>query len=466
MTIVLGVDLGTTKITSLAVDAESGQVLAVATAVNDANITSDADRKRSRSEWNVPRIVSLGITCLRQVVEQLGSRAGQVTAIGITGQQHGMLLTDSSGTPVSPLINWQDRRALDLIPGTNRTWLEETRSLLGEDAWKRTGCRLQPGFMSGTLYWLKAQGQLPAGSRALFIMDHFGSVLTGSKAVTEPTCAGGSGVYNVRTRQWDIEAIAALGLSPSLFPEIREADFQIGVLTSQMAIASGLPAGTAVFAPIGDHQASFVGTVQDRTNSILVNVGTGAQVAVYTDGFDFAPPIELRPYPCGGNLLSNVGLAGGWSYQVLEQFFRDVVRSVVPDGGITPLYEKLNQLAALAPAGADGLRCDPVFAGTRSDPTVRGSITGLSPNNFTARHLARAVLEGMARSLHDGYVAIEKITGRRMQHLVAGGNGLRENALLAEIVSSAFGLPITFTSNREEAAYGAALIARRVESEK
>ena len=224
-----------------------------------------------------------------------------------------------------------------------------------------------------------------------------------------------------------------------------------------MAQATGLPAGIPVFAPIGDHQASFVGSVTDRDNSVLVNVGTGAQVAVYTEGLDFAPPIELRPYPGGGNLLSNVGLAGGWSYQVLEQFFRDVGRSMFQHDS-PPLYETLNQLAASVSPGADGLRCEPLFAGTRLDPTVRGSMTGLSPQNFTARHLARAVLEGMARSLRDGYSAIEQITGRSPTRLVAAGNGLRENPLLSEIVSQSFGLPMLFTSHREEAAYGAALI--------
>jgi sugar (pentulose or hexulose) kinase len=464
MPVVIGVDLGTTKITCLALDSASRDVLAVGTAANDSNVTRDDDRSRGRSEWNADRIVSQGLACLKGVAGQLGGRAATVTGIGITGQQHGVVLVGANGKPVSPLINWQDRRALDAMPGGQRSWLEETRSLLGDDVWRRTGCRLQPGFMAGTLFWLKAHTLLPADARALFIMDHFGSVLTNRPAVTEPSCAGSSGVFNVTTRDWDLESIAALGLPRSLFPEVREANHQIGPLTDDVADATGLPAGIPVFAPIGDHQASFVGSVTDRTNSILVNVGTGAQVAVYTDGLDFAPPVELRPYPGGGNLLSNVGLAGGWSYQVLEQFFRDVGRSMFQQEPSTqqnpaPLYETLNRLAASVPPGADGLRCEPLFAGTRLDPTVRGSLTGMSPQNFTARHLARAVLEGMARSLRDGYSAIERITGRSPTCLVAAGNGLRENPLLADIVSQSFGLPMQFTTHREEAAFGAALIA-------
>ena len=461
MSIVVGVDLGTTKITSLAMDADSGEVLTVGTHVNDANTTSEADRQRSRSEWNASRIVSQGLACLKLVAEQLGRKSAEVSGIGITGQQHGMLLAGKHGEAISPLINWQDRRALDLMPGSQKTWLEVTRASLGDEIWRQTGCRLQPGFMAGTLHWLKAHHLLPADAKALFIMDHFGAVLTGQPAVTEPSCAGSSGVFNVQTRQWDPDAIAALGLSQSMFPEIREANQQIGTLTSGMAQETGLPVDVPVLAPIGDHQASFVGSVVDQTDSILVNVGTGAQVAVFTNGFNFLPPVELRPFPCGGNLLSNVGLAGGWSYQVLEQFFHDVGQTMFQQTSPAPHYETLNHLAALVSAGAEGLRCEPLFAGTRLDPTVRGSLSGISPHNFTARHLARAVLEGMARSLRDGYSAIEKITGQSHTRLVAAGNGLRENPLLSAIVSQAFGLPLSFTTHREEAAYGAALIAAR-----
>ena len=57
MPIIISVDLGTTKITSLAMDAVSGEVLAVATEVSEANVTRIEDRPRGRSEWNARRIV-------------------------------------------------------------------------------------------------------------------------------------------------------------------------------------------------------------------------------------------------------------------------------------------------------------------------------------------------------------------------------------------------------------------------
>ena len=460
MPIVIGVDLGTTKVTSIAIDASSGEMLAVGSAANDANMTSDADRALGHSEWRADLILVAAARCLSSVAKQLGSRVRDIAGIGVTGQQHGMLLVDATnGRPLSPLINWQDRRALQLMPDGKITWLQAARNAIGLDTWAQTGCWLHPGFMAVTLFEMVARNQLPQNARALFIMDYFVSKLTGQPPVTEPSCAGSSGVYNVRSRQWNAEAILSMGLQRSLFPEIREANSRVGGLTAEQAEATGLSRGTPVFAPIGDHQASFLGSVADRRNSVLVNVGTGAQVAVYTDGFEFAPPIELRPFPCGGNLLSNVGLAGGWSYQVLEQFFQSAGRQLFHVECQEKLYEDLNKLARTIAPGADGLRCYPQFSGTRLDPTVRGSITGLSPQSFTPAHLARAVLEGMGRSLHDGFRAIQQITKANPTTLVAAGNGLRENRLLAEIVSDAFGLPMVFTMHREEAAFGAAIVA-------
>ena len=459
MPIVIGVDLGTTKITSLAVEAATGTILAIASTVNDANVTSEADRSRGRSEWQADRILAAGLQCLRDISQKLGGRSREVIGLGVTGQQHGMVLVDSQLHPISPLINWQDRRALDQMPGRDTSWLMAARQAMGSDRWQQTGCHLHPGFMAVTLYELGVRSLIPPGAKSLFIMDYLTAMITKQAPVCEPSCAGSSGLFDVRSRTWHDEAIQSLNLPRSLFPEIREADESVGALTSESANFIGLPVGIPVYAAIGDHQASFLGSVADRKNSILVNVGTGAQVAVYTDGLDFAAPIELRPFPCGGNLLSNVGLAGGWSYQVLEQFFQDVGRSLFKTEGTHRLYKIMTELAGGVTEGADGLRCEPRFSGTRLDPTVRGSITGLSPQNFTARHLARAVLEGMGRSLYDGFKDIHGVTHHSPTMLVAAGNGLRENPLLAEIVSQAFGLSLLFTEHREEAAFGASLVA-------
>jgi len=108
--------------------------------------------------------------------------------------------------------------------------------------------------------------------------------------------------------------------------------------------------------------------------------------------------------------------------------------------------------------GADGLRCSPLFTGTRTDPTLRGSFTGITPENLTPGHLTRALLEGMAEGFYAFYEQMRPLLGSRTQ-LIGSGNGLRRNPLLAQILAERFGMPLHIPALEEEAAVGAALLA-------
>ena len=460
MPLLAGIDLGTTKLTAIAFDPEPGEVVCRTALANEANITPAADRALGRSEWDARQIVSRAFDCLRQLLQQLGPRRHEVAAIGITGQQHGTVLVDDRLQPLTPLINWQDRRGNELRPGTRETWVDWARQRVGESAIERCGCRLQSGFLATILVWLQQQGQLPKQGRACFIMDLFAGQLVGGRLGCEPTAAGSSGVFAPVPRTWDAPSLAALDIDPAWMPPICEANQPLGMLADDFAREFGLRSPIPVAPALGDHQASFVGSIGDREHDVLVNVGTGAQVAIYTAGQHFAPPVELRPFPLAGNLLSNVGLPGGWSYALLEQFFRQAVRDFTGHEPQTSLFAQLNQLAATIPAGALGLECTATFAGTRSDPLARGRFDGISPQNFTPAHFTRSLLEGMTAGLRAGFATVcEQAPDFEPRRLVAAGNGLRENPLLAQLVTQAFGLPLVCTHHCEEAAVGCALTA-------
>src|SRR5262249_31660342 len=123
------------------------------------------------------------------------------------------------------------------------------------------------------------------------------------------------------------------------------------------------------------------------------------------------------------------------------------------------LYQRMNELAAEVPPGAEGLCCEPFFSGTRARPELRASWSGVSAENFTPAHLTRALLEGMAQTFRDGFERVAPHPGRRRGRLAGAGNGLRRNPVLAQIVAEAFGMPLHLPLRREEAAYGAALLA-------
>ena len=381
-----------------------------------------------------------------------------------------VVLVDDQTRPLTPFINWQDRRGEEIVPGTEQTYTQRAAALLGPDAARRTGCTLASGYLGTTLFWLREAGQLPAAALAGFITDFVGARLTATFPVTDPTMAASSALLHVQAREWDPAALQALGLPPSVFPPVREAGNPLGGLTRDAGRATGLPVGLPVFVGLGDNQASFVGSVAHRAVSVLVNVGTGAQVSRYVereeweawegreDALGPGRP-EVRPFPRGGYLLVHAGLFGGRTYALLDRFFRQVGVDLFDRATDAPLYPRLNELARRVPPGADGLRCEPFFTGSRAAPSRRALWSGMSDTNFTPAHLTRALLEGMARSFQQGFSHLQTVTSVAVEHLVGAGNGLRENATLAEIVATELGRPLRMTLHREEAAYGAALVA-------
>ncbi|MHC4879720.1 MAG: sedoheptulokinase, partial [Planctomycetota bacterium] len=432
----------------------TGAILQRATAASAGRREAAA----GRSEWDTGQLLHCAAGCLRELTDLLGPQAADVAAIGVTGQQHGSVVVDTDGRPLTPFINWQDQRGNEASGETGATWVDLARKRIGPEATVRTGCRLNSGFLATTLFWMRHNDSLPNGGRACFLADLFVAGMTATEPVSEPTMAGSAGVFDVTSRRWDTDAITALGLSPDLFPPIREAEATAGALNSAAAEQTGLRVGIPVAPAIGDHQASFLGSVADRSSTVLLNIGTGAQVAVFTAGVDFAAPIELRPFPIRGNLLSNVGLAGGWSFQLVEHLIRQIGQEVFGVETKAPLYDRLTELAAQADEDCGGVTCVPTFTGTRSAPGQRGSFAGLSPRNLSPANLFRSVLEGMATNYRTAWDQIAAVTGTRQTRLVGAGNGLRENRVLADAVLTAFGLTPCVTQHREEAAFGAALI--------
>ncbi|MFP6762657.1 MAG: FGGY-family carbohydrate kinase, partial [Planctomycetaceae bacterium] len=363
MTLLAGIDLGTTKTTCIAIDSESGEVVATATVASSGRLAT-SDTVTGRSEWDADSLLRCAFDCLNDLAVSLGDRASEIAGLGVTGQQHGTVLVNSRRESLTPFINWQDQRGNETctIAGeTGRSWIEVARNRLDGAVTRRTGCRLNTGFLATTLFWLSENGQLPENGTACFIADLFAAVLTNADVVTDPTNAGGAGVFNFSRRQFDLEAIERLGLEPTMFPRVQEARERVGFVEASFARQAGIPERLPVFTPIGDHQASFVGSVANRHESVLLNVGTGAQIAVFTEASDFQPPIELRPFPISGNLLSNVGLTGGWSYQVLAGLLQRIGVSLFSHNTDSVPYAAMTELAAAAQPGSGGLEFVPTF---------------------------------------------------------------------------------------------------------
>jgi len=452
----IGLDIGTTSLSAVVLDPASGNQAAHRTVANRAGSSPGP----GRAELDLSRLYEQAVQCLAELVVQADLPPGAIQGIGVTGQQHGVALIGPDASPAGPTITWQDLRVQEPLPGSDRPVLEEFISAAGgREAFRSTGCLPAAGFLGPSLYWLNLQGDLPDPPvTACFVPDAVVSFLTGATVVCEPTLAGSSGIFDIRTNCWDSRLFERLELPAHLFPPIGGAGDIVGGLRRELAEAVRLELGTPVTVALGDNQASFIGSAPEPGRSLPLNVGTGGQISARTDSFHFIPGLENRPFPNGQYLLIGGGLFGGRSYAYLQGFFQQVgaelLETCVPDD----LYERMTELAATVPAGSDGLRCEPFFTGSRTAPGLRASFSGLSPDNFTPAHFARALLEGMADGFFSFFEQMKPVVGEPPL-LVGSGNGVRQNRLLARILAGRFGKPLLIPIHAEEAAVGAAVAA-------
>ena len=498
MALCIGLDIGTTNLAAVAFDSDGGRLRGCWSAPNRGRL----DGTPGRAELDLAVTQRQVLDLLAQAAAELGDC--HIAGIGVTGQQHGVGFLDADGTPVGPGITWQDQRAVhEPLPG-GETALERYARLarrtlsfgpssspppLGEggggggslghpaelsrssppplagsqagapDPFYRLGCQPATGYLGPTLLWLQAMGQLPdvAGARACFIPDVAVAALIGSAPPCDPTDAGSSALFDIVSGVWDQALLSALDLCWSLLPPVVPTGTIVGELSPRAARATGLAAGTPVAVAMGDNQASYLGSVREPARSVLVNMGTGSQCSLLDDAFGRLDGVDTRWFPGGRYLYVGAGLFGGRSLAYLQGLFERVGRAFF-QADAPPSLDAMVAEAAQVPPGADGLRCEPTFTGTRQDPAARGGYTGIAPANLTPGHLTRALLEGMAGAFATLYQGLAEALEPREQ-LVGAGNGIRRNRLLQTLLAEAFGLPLAVPAWGEEAAVGAAMSA-------
>ncbi|MDO4323147.1 MAG: FGGY family carbohydrate kinase [Lachnospiraceae bacterium] len=429
----MGIDIGTTTICGIVIDAENGSVLSVQTLTNDSAF-SGADY-----EWlqDPERIWELVQKMYREFLEQYSD----ICSIGLTGQMHGIVYTDAEGKSVSPLYTWQDERGNEAA-ADGRKYVEH----LAEE----TGYPMATGFGVTTHYYQMKNHQVPEEAvHFCTIHDYIGMRLTGRREPLVTASDGASfGCFDLEKLQFDAEAIAKAGIDPAVLPQCERGCVLLGKT----------PEGIPVGAGIGDNQASVIGSVKDITNSVLINVGTGSQVSAGVDHYVKAEHVELRPLAGDSYILAGSSLCGGRAYAAMEKFLRQTVIAMTgEDPG--SLYGKMGEVLEKRGVKPGTLEFNTRFRGTRENPERTGGISNLVLENFTPEEFIYGVLGGIAEELVTFHKAIRQQGASDPKYLIGSGNGIRLNAYLRRIFEDIFGMKMQIPVHKEEAAYGAALYA-------
>ncbi|MDO8585679.1 MAG: FGGY family carbohydrate kinase [Armatimonadota bacterium] len=454
MGVLIGLDIGTTKLCAAALDSSSGRMMAVEDAPNDSRVESAP----GVAEQDAGSIAGKSLALLARLSSRPEIRQSEVVGIGVTGQMHGVVVVDSAANPVTPLVTWQDGRGTAEYSTSGRSYAEELAHRLGDEALKASGCGPATGYGAVTLLRMKEEGCLPAGATALTIHDLIVRVLCGA-AVTDPTDAASWGIFDVRHgSRWLPEALDALSLPDGMLPGVVPTGSVAGGLLPDVAQRIDLPYGTPVAAALGDNQASFMGSVPSMSESVLLSLGTGGQMSAPIGRFARADGLDTRPLVAGQWLLVGASLCGGRAYEILEKFFAGVGSSLFDAGGTERLYDRMNRLAADADEECGVLTASTLFEGSRLDPGARGSIANVSGANFTVGNLTRAVIKGMVAELA-AFLDCARRAGAVPKFCSGSGNAVRRNIVVRNEIQKQVGMTLRMPPHPEEAAVGAALAA-------
>lgn len=438
MNIILSLDIGTSKIAALAFDCRRGETVAVAAVDNKSGVDGLSSGRHEQS----PEIISN--QCLELLQKLTNSNkfpVYAVKAIAISGQMHGVLLADKSLKPLTNLITWCDQRAAELTAGIDRSgW-----------PFERTGCYLHPGYGGATLAVLVLENKIPPGTIALTIADYVAAKLCGVPA-TEPTHAASWGIMDIRNNRWDTEIIDHLQIPAEVLPEIKNSSSILGTLNCDIGLADSVK----VCSPLGDNQASFIGTCGLENDTLLLNLGTGGQISLPCRDFFVHETLETRPMPFGGFLLVGASLCGGRSYALLKDFFKETVYEFTgKELGDGELYWIMDRMAIET---EHALNVDTRFAGTRMEPLKRGCINSIGVDNLTPAALSRGFMLGMIKEL---CTMMPPEMLKDFSKVMASGNAVRKSPLARQMISEELEMRCELTHSKEEAAAGAALAAAR-----
>ena len=428
---ITGIDIGTTTVSVVLTDTETGKLLARETVEHRSFLQSSRPEQKIQDPERIYDIVV-------EILTKMRKEHGLPDRIGFTGQMHGMLYVDACGKAVSPLYTWQD--------GSGETVLENGKTCV--QILEGTGA-VASGYGIVTHFYLQQENQIPDDAvKMTTISDYVAMRLCGNTVpVIGLDMAASWGCFDLEKKEFLYEALEKKGVDTSYLPEVRKEHFLIG------ETGDGVP----VMSSIGDNQASLFGSVRDLKNTVLLNVGTGSQISFVTEEFvKCGGSVELRPCTENSYILVGASLCGGRAYAMLEQFYREAA------GSEERMYSRMQEQADdfLKKYGKEAAwKVDTAFSGTRSDPTRRGMITGIGVENFHPGALTVGVICGILNELYEQYEQMCRLTGKKATCLVGSGNGIRRNPLMRKLAEEMFEMTMDVPEYEEEAAYGAALCA-------
>ena len=445
MTHILGIDAGTTGVTTVVLD-DGGEVVGRANREFPQSFPRPGWVEHDPEEW----WLAMTEAC-REALGRAGLEAGGLAAIGITNQRETTVVWDRLGMkPIQPAIVWQDRRTAGLCNQLRAEgWEQHVRD--------RTGLLIDPYFSATKAAWLLdnvegAREAAHAGRLAFGTVDSYllARLTGGAVHATDYTNASRTMMFDIRGLEWDRDLTGRLGVPRSVLPEAMPSSGRFGVTEPSAFFGEAVPiSGIA-----GDQQAALFGQACFTPGATKNTYGTGSFVLMNI-GRD-SPPSSLGLIT---TIASGVGDAVEYALEG-SIFVTGAAVQWLRDGlGIIDEASEVGPLAESVPDTGD-VYFVPAMVGLGAphwDPYARGTIVGIT-RGTTRAHLARAAVEAMAFQTRDVVDAMRTHSGLAVTELKADGAASAMD-LLMQTQADLLGVSVRRPRVLETTALGAAYLA-------
>lgn len=441
----LGVDIGTSGTKTLVVS-EDGKILAEASQGYPLAMPKPLWTEQNPEDWWQATVATI-----RAAVKKAKLKPADIKAIGLSGQMHGSVFLDKNHQVVRPALLWNDQRT--------KAECDEIEQRAGgrKKLIQMVANPALTGFTAPKILWLRNHEpkNFAKTVKVLLPKDDVRRRLTGEYA-TEVSDASGMLLLDVAKRNWSTKLLEKLELDPSLFAKVYESEEVTGKLTAAAAKELGLTTDCVVVGGAGDCAANAVGTGVVEGGILSNSLGTSGVMFVHSDEMQVDPQGRLHTF-ChavrGKWHMMGVTLSAAGSLQwFVEQICKEV-------NAKKNAYDIINEEAAKAPRGSEGLFFLPYLSGERTphaDSNARGCFVGLTLSHSRG-HMARAIMEGVAYSLRDSLAILAEMKVPVKQIRASGGGA--KSPLWRQIQADVFGQEVVTINAEQGPAYGVALLA-------
>ncbi len=397
---------------------------------------------------------SLIVECIREAVGKAGGL--RVDAIAATSMREAIVVYGDKGEELWACAN-VDARAVGQVRALRRRGLESR-------FYGTSGQTFALGA-APRLLWLKENNPgLYARAESVAMLSDWIATRLGAPIAVDRSNGGTMGLFDLKTRLWSPDLMAAAGLSPSFScAPVRESGDHVGEVSVAAAERTGLSPGTPIFMGGGDAQLGSIGVGAVRAGDVAIFGGTFWQQEV-----NFAsPPSD----PSGRIRIDFHAVPGQWQAETIVFFaglavrwMRDAVfpdiKKAALDGGRDP-YAVLEEMAAKVPVGSNGVI--PIFSDAMDYSHWMHAAPGfinlsVDPEKCDRITLFRALLENTAIVVRANIERIVSMGCAWPQGAILAG-GASKGQLWPQIVADALGVPIRIPVVKEATALGAAICA-------